>query len=198
MITGLRPETFTKLQLNAGIFLKDFDYSTATDAETLKTKIDEEITSGANLLGATRGGGTFECTPEMRSIEADGKRSEFIGSQVNDGWTIKLTGTMIEITPDNFATALMGAKVTKTGAKTVVQPKNTIADTDYIEKLCWIGDTSEGFVLIELDNALNVAGAAFTFTDKGEGTIPFEFRAHQSTLSSDTAPCRIVFFGKAA
>ena len=36
MITGLRSATFEKLQLNAGVFLKNFAYSTATDSGKLE------------------------------------------------------------------------------------------------------------------------------------------------------------------
>ena len=51
----------------------------------------------------------------------------------------------------------------------------------------------------ELENALNIAGATFTFTDKGEGTIPFEFQGHQSNaLQQEYAPCTLVFFDPAA
>ena len=61
--TGLRPETFKRLQLNAGILLKDFAYSSATDAAALATLIKTAKETGTALLGATRGGGTFTCTP---------------------------------------------------------------------------------------------------------------------------------------
>ena len=64
--TGLRPETFKRLQLNAGILLKDFAYSSATDAAALATLIKTAKESGTALLGATRGGGTFTCTPRDR------------------------------------------------------------------------------------------------------------------------------------
>ena len=54
-------------------------------------------------------------------------------------------------------------------------------------------------MLIELSNALNITGANFTFTDKGEGTLPVEFTAHQDSLDDmEYAPCQIVFFDKAA
>lgn len=199
MITGVRPETFTKLQLNAGLFLKGFSWSTATDAASLKTAISTFIETGTGVIGATKGGGTFVCTPEIRKIELDGMRSAFVGSSVNDGWTVKLTGTMMEMTPENLKDALVSADITKTGNKSVIRIRTDIKDDDYISKLCWVGDTSEGFMLIELENALNISGATFTFTDKGEGQIPFEFQAHQSSaINQEEAPCTLVFFGKEA
>lgn len=201
MTTGLRASTFENLQLNAGMFLANFDYSTATDAASLGEllKTEREKTSGSALIGATRGGGTFVCTPNTRSIEADGKREEWKGSSVNDGWTIKLTTTLLEINADNLKRSFGTADVTDTEKKHTIKIRTDIKDADYIESLVWVGDTSKGYVLIAIKNALNTAGATLTWTDKGEGTIPVEFTAHQDGLETDGyAPCEVIFFDPAA
>lgn len=199
MTTGLSATTFEKLQLNAGIFLTGFDYSSATDAATLKTALAAYIKAGKGVLGATRGGGKFTCTPSTRNIEADGKRYEFVGSTVNDGWTVSLSTTLLESDAETFKLALMSADVTTATGKDTIKIRTDIATTDYLDKLCWVGDTSKGYVLIELENALNISGASFSFTDKGEGTLPVEFRAHQSSLeSTEYAPCTVVFFNTAS
>lgn len=201
MTTGLRASTFENLQLNAGMFLANFDYSTATDAATLGAllKTEREKASGSALIGATRGGGTFVCTPNTRSIEADGKREEWKGSSVNDGWTIKLTTTLLEINSDNLKRSFGTADVTNTEKKHTIKIRTDIKDADYINSLVWVGDTSKGYVLIAIKNALNTAGATLTWTDKGEGTIPVEFTAHQDGLETDGyAPCEVIFFDPAA
>lgn len=201
MTTGLRASTFENLQLNAGMFLANFDYSTATDAATLGAllKTEREKASGSALIGATRGGGTFVCTPNTRSIEADGKREEWKGSSVNDGWTIKLTTTLLEINSDNLKRSFGTADVTNTDKKHTIKIRTDIKDADYINSLVWVGDTSKGYVLIAIKNALNTAGATLTWTDKGEGTIPVEFTAHQDGLETDGyAPCEVIFFDPAA
>lgn len=199
MVTGLTPTTFKNLQLNAGVFLKGFEYDSATDADALVDLVLAALESREGVLGATRGGGTFTCTPTTRNIEADGKRSEFVGSTVNNGWTVRLSTTLLEITPENFVLALPGAEISENGNVKTVTVRTEIQDADYIPTLCWIGDTSEGLVLIELDNALNIDGASFTFTDRGEGTLPVNFMAHQADLTNQSeAPCRIVFFSNAA
>lgn len=201
MTTGLRASTFENLQLNAGMFLANFDYSTATDAASLGAllKTEREKTSGSALIGATRGGGTFVCTPNTRSIEADGKREEWKGSSVNDGWTIKLTTTLLEINANNLKRSFGTADVTDTEKKHTIKIRTDIKDADYIESLVWVGDTSKGYVLIAIKNALNTAGATLTWTDKGEGTIPVEFTAHQDGLETDGyAPCEVIFFDPAA
>lgn len=197
MLTGLRPETFENLQLNAGVFLKNFNHSDIADVDALETAVLAALEAGTDILGATIGGGTFQATPETRSIEVDGMRYQFKGSTIVDSWNIRLTGTMKEITPENFKDALISADITNNGAKKVVRVRTDIEDGDYIPTLCWVGDTSKGAVLIELSNALNTTGANFTFTDKGEGTLPFEFVAHQASLKdSQFAPFQIVFFGE--
>lgn len=199
MATGLTPQTFRNLQLNAGVFLKNFDYSGIDSPDDLADAVLEKLESRDGVLGATRGGGTFTCAPTPRNIEADGKRSEFVGSTVNDGWTVRLSTTLLEATPENFKDALMSADVTVTGNVTKVQPRTAIKKEDYISSLCWIGDTARGLMLIELDNALNIDGASFTFTDKGEGTLPVNFMAHQSDLrNQEEAPCRVLFFDEEA
>lgn len=195
MTTGIHNGTFENLQLNAGAFLINFDHSTYKTVAEVKAAIAALIESNdGTLLGMTQGGGTFQCAPTMRNIEGDGLRAAFVGSTVNDGWTVKLTGTMKEITPGNFKHALISADTKTDGQKTILTIRTPIKQEDYITKMTWIGDTSRGMVLIELDNVLNTVGATLTFADKGEGTIPFEFSAHHATATNqDEAPCRVIF-----
>lgn len=197
MTTGLSATSFQKLQLNAGLFLTGFDYTTITDKAALKAKLAKTIKSGTGVLGATRGGGTFTCTPEIRNIEADGKRYEFVGSTINDGWTVKLSTTLLESDAASFKLALMSADLIGEAADGMqtLKIRTDIQDSDYLSNLCWVGDTSKGYVLIVLKNALNISGASFSFSDKGEGTLPVEFQAHQSGIEDmEYAPCEVVFF----
>lgn len=196
----MRPDTFKNLELNAGVFFQGFDWSNIKTGQEMKEAIKAFIAADKGVLGATRGGGTFECTPDIRNIEADGKRYEFIGSTVNDGWTVQLSTTLIEVTPENFALALMCAEIENPEDKpdvTIVKVRTAIDESDYKPNICWIGDLSSGaYILIELDNAMNTEGANFTFTDKGEGTLPVTFVAHQGDLENqDYAPFRIVYIG---
>lgn len=203
-VTAVRPQTFENLQLNAGAVLRNFDVSTYTDYSTLKEALFAAVKDNTKALGATRGGGTFTASPTMRSIEADGKRYEFKGSTVIDAWDIKLTATLMEITPDNFALSLGTAEKTEEnsftkGKKTTIKLRTSIKDGDYIQNLVWFGNTSKGFVAIALDNALNSTGVTLTFSDKGEGTIPVEFHAYQDTVeNNEYAPCAIYIFDEAA
>lgn len=196
LTTALRADTFGKLQLNAGIVLKDFDYSSATDSSALKTLIATAISAGTNILGATRGGGVFTVTRETRTPEIDGMRYGFIGSDFVDSSDAYLSTTLVEVTPGNFELLLASGESTASEKKTTVKMHTAINASDYLTNICWIGDLADGrMVLICLKNAINTADFTFTYTDKGEGTLAAEFHARQASVADyDEAPFEVVFF----
>lgn len=208
MITALRPGTFSSIQLNAGAFLVNFDYSDAADSVTLQALITAAIKAGTTkTLGATRGGGTFSLTPTVRNIEADGKRGEFFdratgsGSTVNDGYTCNMTGTLLEFDENTFVA--LGGMVDPDNSKPFIKHllfPTEFTESNYIENLVWVSNLGKNKVLlIDLKNALNTAGVTFTFTDKGEGTLPFTFVAHSGSVEDiDLAPAEVYIFEKAA
>ena len=201
LTSPIRSAGFKNLQLNAGIFLLNFDYSAIANAADLKAAVATAINAGTNILGMTRGGGTFTITREVRTPEVDGRRYAFKGDKFVDSMDGYLSGTLIEVTPENIKRVMSTSDIVTSGAKTTITFHTAIdPDTDYIEHLCWVGDLADGrFVLIEIDNAFNTADFSLTFADKNEGTIPFEFHAHQGdVLDYDNLPCRIVYFDEAA
>ena len=196
LTSPIRAEAFQNLQLNAGVFLVNYDYSSVADATALKTAIATAIATPANILGVTRGGGSFTVTREMRTPEVDGMRYPFKGADFVDSIDAYLSGTLLEVVPANF-TRLLGTGTSSTsGKKTTITMHTAIQSADYITHLAWVGDLADGrCVLIELDNAFNTADFSLTFTDKGEGTMTFEFHARQSSVTDyDNAPFRVVFF----
>ena len=203
-MTALRNDTFKNLQLNAGILIKDFDYADMATADAMKTAIANIVNGGADpageLLGATRGGGTFTVTREMRTPEIDGMRYGFKGSDFVDSTDVFLSTTLLEVTPDNIATLLATGTATTSGKKTTITMSTAITANDYLENVCWVGNLADGqLVLICLKNAINTADFTFTYTDKGEGTLAAEFHARQAAVDDyDEAPFEIVYLEKAA
>lgn len=195
MVTPCRTETFQNLQLNAGAFLIGFDYANIADSTALKTALATALADNTKVLGATRGGGTFVVTSEIREPEVDGKRYRFKGGAFVDSVDAQLTGTLVEIRPEIFAKVLATGESTTSGKKTTIKMHTAIQATDYISSLVWVGDMSDGgVVLIALKNALNSNGMTLTFTDKGEGIIPFEFHAYQDSVEDyDYAPFEVIF-----
>ena len=201
--TALRADTFQNLQLNAGMLLKNCDYSNIANAGALKTALAAAVsgTTGAlgTILGATRGGGSFTVTRDTRQPEADGRRYGYKGDTFVDSVDARLSTTLIEITLDNLKDALGSATVTGTSPKETLKLGTAIGTSDYLTNICWVGDISDGrYVLICLKNALNEADLTLTWADKNEGTLPVEFHAKQSSLDDyDYAPFEVVYFSAA-
>ena len=145
----------------------------------------------------TRGGGSFTVTREIRTPDVDGMRYPFEGADFVDSIDAYFSGTLLEVTSENFTRLLSQGSASTSGKKTTITMHTAInTQTDYIDHLCWVGDLADGrLVLIELDNAFNTADFSLTFTDKGEGTMTFEFHARQANVTDyDNAPFRVVFF----
>ena len=185
------------------IFIANAVYSSIANASTLKTAIQNLVAgtssalgASAKLLGATRGGGSFTVARELRQPDVDGRRYGFKGDTFVDSVDAQLSTTIVEMTLENFELAFGGYTATGTSPKQTLKMKTAIATTDYLTNICWIGDLADGkLVLICLLNTINEADITFTFTDKGEGTIPGEFHAKQSGVNDyDTAPFEIVYF----
>ena len=193
--SALREATFDHLQLNVGMFIKNFAYDSLASADALLTAIESELESGENLLGATRGGGSFNVSREMRNPQVDGLRYRYKGGNFVDSADPYLATTLVETTPGNFADVL-GGVATTSGQKTTVKMPTAIPESAYLTNLCWVGDLADGtMVLICLYNALNTSDFTFTFSDKGEGSYGVEFHACQANvLDYDEAPFEIVFF----
>ena len=201
--SAIREETFENLQLNAGIILKNCDYSSIANAGALKTAIAAAVagSSGApgTMVGATRGGGSFTVTRELRVPEVDGRRYGFKGDTFVDSVEAQLSTTLIEMTPSNLVDAFGSAAITGSAPKQTIKLGTVIDTDDYLDNICWVGDMADGrYVLICLKNALNQADFSLTWTDKGEGTLPVEFHAKQADVNDyDYAPFEIVYFSPA-
>lgn len=197
LTSPIRPEGFAKLQLNAGVFLKNFPVEHFVSAEALKLAVAAEIAAGTNILGMTSGGGTFTLTREMRLPEVDGRRYPHKGAHFVDSMDGYLTSTLLETTYGNLE-ALLGKNIPATGDPSTMYRIHTAVDVDddYLTNIVWIGDLADGeFVAIVVKNAMNTADFSFTFADKNEGKLPFEFHAHQSNVNLyDTAPVYFAFF----
>lgn len=201
--TGLRAATFNNIQLNAGVFVLNADYSSIANATALASAIanlkagtSSAFGTGAKLLGATRGGGSFKVTRDTRTVDADGKRYGFKGDTVVDSVDAMLSTTMIEVTLENIQNALPGAAITGTSPKRTLKLKTAIGTSDYLTNVCWIGDTMDGkLILVCLDNGLNQNDFELAFQDKSEGTVAVEFHAKQSSVDDyDYAPFEVVEF----
>ena len=197
LTSPIRAQGFKNLQLNAGVFVTNLDMSKINSAQTLRAVIAARIEAGTTL-GMTSSGGTFTFTRETRLPEADGRRYLHKGAQFVDSMDGYISGTLVEITPENWQ-AVIGTTEPLTGntaGKAAYNIKTMLGDGAYLNNIVWVGDTADGkFIAIEVENALNTADIGFTFQDKNEGKLPFELHAHQGgVLVYDQAPVKMYVF----
>lgn len=196
MPSPIRLTTFQRLGFDAGILLKNFNYSGATNAATLASLVSAAIADGSALVGATKGGINIVDTPEIFTPELDGMNRAPKGSHRKIGGETKITCTLVELTPENFALSVGAADTTVSGNVTTIAPRADFVDTDYIDHLVWIGEKGKmaGLILVEMDNVINLTGLNMTNAAKENGTLPVELTAHPSDPTSDAEPYRIIEF----
>lgn len=200
LISSVTAETINNLCPDAGILLKNFDYSAATDALTLMDLVLAEETQKNCWLGATKGGINVQENRSFWTPEFDGKRMPYKGDKYFESAEPKITGTMVEYRPDNVKIASGAALITTEGNITTIQPKASIQAGDYLDNVVWITNHgNKGLYLAELKNALCVSGINSQSTDKDILTLPFEFTGHaDSVVYSDDLPAVYKFFASSA
>lgn len=175
--TKIPADTFQKLQLNAGILLKNFTPSTGTVED-------------ADIVGATSGGMSFRAQPTFTDLGADVDNAPKNTKELKhlDDWTVTLGGTLI--TMDENTAKLLAAAADVSNGK--VTPRVDLKKEDFSD-LWWVGDHGDdkGFIAIHLTNALSTGGFQIQSADKAKGKFSFEFTAHFSMDDPDTVPFEI-------
>lgn len=197
MLSPITAETYQELQFDAGMLLHDFDYAAATDAATLAELVKSEAVQNASWLGATKGGVNIQENRQRWSPEFDyAGRNAFKGGTRYAGASPKMTGTLVEIRPENVKIVSGAATTTTEGKITTIQPVADIPNDAYLDNVVWIGCVGdEGYCLVEMKNVLCPNGINFQTADKNIGTLPFEFIAHHdSPVHTDELPVKYVFF----
>lgn len=186
--SGYTAATSENLLLDAGAFFVNFDIEIDT--------FDSAVTSD-KLLGATRGGGSFSAVPEFRSIEVDGVKGKAKGLQVIDSWEVKMSSNVLEVTKETLARALASSELdTTTNLEyDVINAKNHIELTDYIDNITYVGTRSgsDEPIIIQIYNVLNKNGLTLETADKGESVLAMEFEGHYDDAELDKPPFSIFY-----
>ena len=181
--TQIPADTFSKLQMNAGILVDSFTPSTATVG---------------NILGATTGGINFTDTVNYVDLgdDVDNCPKNTMELKRVESHEVTMSGTFVTVST-TVAKKLMGAADIDGTDTTKVTPRTDLADTDFAD-LWWMGDysdkntgTTAGYVAIHLMNALNTGGFQIQSTDKAKGTFAFTFTGHYSIDEPDTVPYEV-------
>lgn len=194
-MTGQTTQTKDRLQLGAGIFVRDFNPKTDTYESIRKDP--------TKLLGATTGGGTFTGSKVGHWLQIDGTPENTKGNWILDYWKASLQTTMQEITPENLQMGMAAATITAgttdfEGYK-VITPKDSLDDEDYIDSLSFIGRLSGSSlpIVLTIFNAFNTGDLSMNPQDQKETTIALTLDANYDADDLDKQPYVIYYPTKA-
>ena len=183
--TQIPTDTFSTLQLNAGVIATSFTPATGT-------------LSSANIVGATSGGVTFNASPSYEDFgsDIDNCPKNMMELKRLTSWEAKLTGNFVTAKTATAKKLLGAADIDGTDTTKVV-PRNDVTTSDFSD-LWFIGDYSDkngttngGFIAIKMMNTLSTGGFQLKTSDKAKGTFAFEFTAHYSQSAQSTVPFEI-------
>lgn len=172
--TKIPENTFSALQMDAGVLLKRFDPS------------DPQEPADEDIICATTGGINPTCKPTYSDFggDVDNVQNNMMEFKHLDGWDCKISTTGLGTSPELIKLALGAADVV--GSK--ITPRNTIKLTDYSD-LWWVGDRADGgMVAVELMNALSTGGFSLQTSKNGKGQVSIEITGHVSIHAQDVVP----------
>ena len=183
--TQIPTNTFSTLQLNAGILIKG---STGFDPATGTVTTD-------NLLGATTGGINATCIPSFVDFGEDIDNCPKNTKELKklDSWECKIAATFVTVST-TIAKLMLGAADIGATDTTKITPRVDLEQSDF-EDVWFVcdysdknGATNGGFVAIHLMNALSTAGFSLQTTDKEKGQFSVEFTGHVSIAEQNVVP----------
>lgn len=187
MLISHHPASAECLQLGEGMLLCGFDLDKALSSRDPLDCMAEAVADDTKRIGTTCGGGIFRAVPREFDPESGSHRLPFAGSIRLIDWRVTLSGTMLDVTPENLA-RLLPSDTEMTERVTTLTPKRARKP---LSRLCWIGTTSRGLLVIELRNPLCVSGASLTSVPDGAGRLPFTFLAQSDRPGDVNLPARL-------
>ena len=179
--TVIPQNTFSALQLDAGVLLKSFDPA-------------QPAVTDANIICATTGG----INPVCKAIYSD------MGEDVDncppnmkelkhlDSWECSIAFTALGTSPELIKMALGAADIDGTNTSKII-PRRDLEQTDFSDSIWWVGDRADGgFVAIELKNALSTEGFSLQTTKNGKGQVAVTITGHVSINAQSVVP--MVFY----
>lgn len=173
MFTAIPQDTFDALQLDAGILLKNFNPA-------------EPAVADEDIITATTGGITVNCTPTYSDLGADVDNCPNNMKELKhlDSWDCNVQFTALGTSEELLRYELGSADA----ASGKVTPRRDLKQTDFAD-LWWVGDKANGgFVAVKILNALSTSGLSLKTTKNGKGQISCTLTGHVSINAQDVMP----------
>lgn len=177
--TVIPEDTFSGLQMDAGVLLKKFDPANPSVED-------------ADIITATTGGINAVCQPTFSDLgeDVDNCPVNMMELKHLDSWTCTLGFTALGTSQESIRMELGCADINAdTGA---IVPRRDLAQTDFSD-VWWVGDRADGgLVACQLKNALSTDGFSLQTTKSGKGQISCTLTGHVSIKAQDEVP--MVFY----
>lgn len=177
MFTAISQDAFDELQMDAGMLLKTFNPA------------QPAAPADADIITATTGGITVECTPTYSDFgeDIDNVPNNMKELKHLDGWDCKISTTALGTTPAAIKLSLGAADIDGTDLSKIT-PRRDLDQSDFTD-IWWVGDKMDGgFVAVKLKNALSTGGFSLKTTKNGKGNLTLELTGHVSINAQNTMP----------
>lgn len=147
------------------------------------------------LLGATRGGATFNITTEYKDMAVDGAKGPVQGGRRITKVEVKLAATFVEWSTDLIKLTLPGSTETLSDDHDVISRSLQLTDANYLSNVAIIGQisgsTATGPGILIARRVICTAPFDTATTDNEEAVLKVEFTGHFSPTDLDTEPWQI-------
>lgn len=195
MIDPIHAQTHENLQLGEGVLLRGADLDAMLLSGDPAGKLAEILAERGRLIGATKAGCVFRCIPTIVDTTR-GMRTPAVGETLIGRWEVTLSGTLLEVTPENASLLFNQPLYEYTGGQAVMAPDPDpapAANTD----VCWVGDTGCGLLAIEIRCPVSIGGMVFRATRGGLGEADFTLLAHKRSPEESCIPFRMLWMKEA-
>ena len=174
--TVIPQNTFSALQMDAGVLLKTFD---PTNPQAPK---DEDI------ICPTTGGFNVTAVPTYSDLGEDVDNCPVNMKELKhlDSWDCKISFTSLGTSEESIKLSLGAADIDPNTR--AIKPRRDLSQDDFAD-LWWVGDRADGgLVAAHLLNALSTAGFSLQSTKNGKGQVTFELTGHVSINNQNRMP----------
>lgn len=176
--TQIPQDTFSELQIDAGMVLNHFDPENPSFADE-------------NIVTATTGGITASCVPQFSDYgeDVDNCPNNMKELKHLDSYDCTLGFTAIGTSEKQIKLAIGAADI----AGNKITPRADLKQTDFSDEIWWVGDRADGgFCAVKLMNALSTGGYSLQTTKNGKGQLAVTLTGHVSINAQKVVP--MVFY----
>lgn len=178
---NVKQDVFSELGVGAGLLL--------SAAPTINETTHAITISNSSILGATRGGFTFNPNPSVRSRAVDGLAANTVGAHVIDYYTPTLSGTFITADLPTLKKACGFGDISGNDL-TFRHDVNT--SSDYFDVWFIQRRSDGGSIILKLSNAsCTITAGSIKTNDAGETEISLTFVGNYTIADQDTVPFSI-------